>query len=605
MTDVMERADSDAADSTESGSTDRRGGWARPVALLAGLLAVLSAVAVPLLPVTVDAATLSWPQGNSTRGVEAPLVSYAPVSFDAEIPCAAVTQLVPDGGTLVATTPNGAPDRWRYGFLAWVSAASTAEDGTTTPARLEAVLRDQRLVSVPVDELGADCALVVHAGMDRTTATLTGAAVAPVTLDGDYRPQLVGIYSDLATAAGTSVTAQIDSRFSSTPTVLKRVAIWTALLGTVVALFALYRLDRRDGRSRRRFLPRRWWTFSLVDGVVLGTLVLWHFIGATTADDGYLFGMGRAAIPSGYMANYFAYFGVPENPVGLYHSLFGYLALISPASPWVRLPALLAGIISWLVISREVIPRLGVRISRNRVAVWTGGLGFLAVWLPYNNGLRPEAAVAVSLLLTWVSVERAVATRRLLPYAVAALIGAFACTAGPSGVICVAPLLAGIRPMWRALDARARELSEPVAPGAGFATTLRTRFGSYLSLIAPVAAAGTVVLAAAFADQTAAAMLEMRHVHELVGPNVQWYDEYLRYQYLFMPTIDGSVARRFGMFMFWAGLLVCAFVLLRRGGGGGGRGGGRGGGGGGGWGGVWGGGGGEKRGWWWWMWGGW
>nr|WP_324193363.1 arabinosyltransferase domain-containing protein [Nocardia otitidiscaviarum] len=566
MTDVMERADSDAADSTESGSTDRRGGWARPVALLAGLLAVLSAVAVPLLPVTVDAATLSWPQGDSTRGVEAPLVSYAPVSFDAEIPCAAVAQLVPDGGTLVATTPNGAPDRWRYGFLAWVSAASTAEDGTTTPARLEAVLRDQRLVSVPVDELGADCALVVHAGMDRTTATLTGTTVAPVTLDGDYRPQLVGIYSDLATAAGTSVTAQVDSRFSSTPTVLKQVAIWTALLGTVVALFALYRLDRRDGRSRRRFLPRRWWTFSLVDGVVLGTLVLWHFIGATTADDGYLFGMGRAAIPSGYMANYFAYFGVPENPVGLYHSLFGYLALISPASPWVRLPALLAGVISWLVISREVIPRLGVRISRNRVAVWTGGLGFLAVWLPYNNGLRPEAAVAVSLLLTWVSVERAVATRRLLPYAVAALIGAFACTAGPSGVICVAPLLAGIRPMWRALDARARELSEPVAPGAGFATALRTRFGSYLSLIAPVAAAGTVVLAAAFADQTAAAMLEMRHVHELVGPNVQWYDEYLRYQYLFMPTIDGSVARRFGMFMFWAGLLVCAFVLLRRGG---------------------------------------
>ncbi|MBL1077821.1 arabinosyltransferase domain-containing protein [Nocardia sp. 2] len=518
-----------------------------------------------------DATTLAWPQGNSTQSIEAPLVSYAPLSFDATIPCAAVAQLGAQGGTLVATTPNGAPDRWRYGFLAWVQPASTADDGTVNPARFEAVLRDQTLISVPVADLGADCAFTVHAGMTETTATLTGTTlgattVAPVRLDGDHRPQLVGIYSDLAVSDGAQVTAQVDSRFSSTPALLKRIAIWTALAGTVIALVALYRLDRRDGRRTRPFLPRRWWRLQPVDGVVLGTLVLWHFIGATTADDGYLFGMGRASIPSGYMANYFAYFGVPENPVGLYHSLFGYLALISPASPWVRLPALLAGLLSWFVISREVIPRLGVRISRNRVAVWTGGLGFLAVWLPYNNGLRPEAAVAISVLLTWVSVERAIATRRLLPYAVAILIGAFACTAGPSGLICVAPLLAGIRPVWRIVDARARELSRPVAPDAGFATVLRARLGSYLALLAPLGAAGTVVLVAAFGDQTMAAMLEMQRVHEIVGPNVKWYNEYLRYQYLFMPTIDGSVARRFGMFVFWLGLIVCALVLLRRGG---------------------------------------
>ncbi|MFC9999176.1 arabinosyltransferase domain-containing protein [Nocardia sp. NPDC127526] len=563
----MERAGQESAGRAGSEPAGRaRGGWERAVALIAGLVAVLAAVAVPLLPVRVEAATLEWPQGGSAKSVEAPLVSYAPVSFDATIPCSAVAQLGSQGGTLVATAPNGAPDMWRYGFIAWVSAASTAEDGTTTPAKLQAVLRDKSLVSVPVDELGADCSFVVHAGMTQATATLTGTTVAPVTLDGDYRPQLVGIFSDLPAADGTKVTAQVDSRFSSSPTVLKRIAIWTAVLGTLLALFALYRLDRRDGRSRRRFLPQRWWTFQPVDAVVLGTLVLWHFIGATTADDGYLFGMGRASIPSGYMANYFAYFGVPENPVGTYHSLFGYLALISPASPWVRLPALLAGIISWLVISREVIPRLGARIPRNRIAVWTGALGFLAVWLPYNNGLRPEAAVAISVLLTWVSVERAIATRRLLPYAIAALIGAFACTAGPSGVICVAPLLAGIRPLWRIIDDRARSLSKPVASDAGLWTVLRTRFGSYLALIAPLAAAGTVVLSVAFADQTLAAMFEMQHVHEIVGPNVQWYDEYLRYQYLFMPTIDGSVARRFGMFMLWLGMAVCAFVLLRKGG---------------------------------------
>ncbi|UFS99999.1 arabinosyltransferase domain-containing protein [Nocardia huaxiensis] len=564
---MLERAENEAAGSAEPDpARPRNRGWERPLALFAGLIAFLAALAVPFLPVRMDQTTISWPQGGSAQSIEAPLVSYAPLSFDATIPYSAVAQVGSQGGTVLASTPDGAPDRWRYGFMAWVEPEKTADDGTVQPARFEAVLRDQSLVSVPLAELSPESTLIVHAGMTQATAELTGSTVAPVTLDGDYRPQLVGIYSDLKSADGATATAQVDSRFSSTPALLKRIAIWTAILGTLIALYALFRLDRRDGRRTRRFLPRRWWRPQPVDAVVLGTLVLWHFIGATTADDGYLFGMGRASIPSGYMANYFAYFGVPENPVGLYHSLFGYLALITPASPFVRLPALLAGIISWLVISREVIPRLGTRISRNRVAVWTGGLGFLAVWLPYNNGLRPEAAVAISVLLTWVSVERAIATRRLLPYAVAAMIGGFACTAGPSGLICLAPLLAGIRPMWRILDQRASALSKPVPADAGFWTVLRTRFGAYLTLLAPVAAAGTVVLVAAFGDQTLAAMFEMSRVHDIVGPNVKWYDEYLRYQYLFMPTIDGSVARRFGMFMFWLGLAVCALVLLRKGG---------------------------------------
>ncbi|MDJ0113826.1 arabinosyltransferase domain-containing protein, partial [Rhodococcus erythropolis] len=110
------------------------------------------------------------------------------------------------------------------------------------------------------------------------------------------------------------------------------------------------------------------------------------------------------------------------------------------------LPALLAGIITWLVISREVAPRLGAAIRGNRLALWTGALVFLAFWLPFNNGLRPEPIVALGVLLTWCSIERAVATRRLLPVAVAILIAGFTLTAGPSGLICFAALIAGIRP---------------------------------------------------------------------------------------------------------------------------------------------------------------
>ncbi|MDJ0114917.1 arabinosyltransferase domain-containing protein, partial [Rhodococcus erythropolis] len=70
-------------------------------------------------------------------------------------------------------------------------------------------------------------------------------------------------------------------------------------------------------------------------------------------------------------------------------------AKVSTASMWMRLPALIAGILCWMVISREVIPRLGVAVRRNKVAIWTGGLVFLAFWLPYNNGLRPEPIIAL------------------------------------------------------------------------------------------------------------------------------------------------------------------------------------------------------------------
>ena len=58
-------------------------------------------------------------------------------------------------------------------------------------------------------------------------------------------------------------------------------------------------------------------------------------------------------------------------------------------------------------------------------AVWSAAFVFLAMWLPYNNGLRPEPAEAVGALLTWCCVERAIATRRLLPYAVGVVTAAF------------------------------------------------------------------------------------------------------------------------------------------------------------------------------------
>nr|WP_308166724.1 arabinosyltransferase domain-containing protein [Nocardia albiluteola] len=559
MTDTMVRADEApaAGEHPEKTGPGRRN-RSKIVAFIAGLLGALFAVVVPLLPVHVDHTTLSWPQQNSARGITAPLVSYAPLTFDASIPCSAVAQLGSRGGVVLSSMPDGAPDLDRYGFVARVNPAREGK-----PATFETVMRNQSLLNVPLTQL-RNCTFTVHADISSATATLAGSPVNPVTLTGDWRPQLVGIFSELPHPAGTTASAQVDSRFSIVPTVAKRAATVLAIACTLIALIALYRLDIRDGRRFRRLLPQRWWTFKAVDAVVFGTLVVWYFIGSTTSDDGYQFGMARVSLVSGYMANYFRYWGVPETPVGTpWFDLLARMSELSTASPWMRLPTLLAGILSWLLISREVIPRFGAAVRHNRVAVWTGALGFLAIWLPYNNGLRPEPVVAVSVLLTWCFVERSIAMRRLLPYALAIIVAAFACTANPSGLICFAPLVAGMRPVWRFGITRARELA-----GADSGTKV-SAWGwvrAYGAVLAPLAGAGSLILAVAFSVIPLSGMFETNRVHQIAGPASPWYDEYLSYQWLFMPTADGSIGRRFGMVVMWLGLLVCAFVLLRKGG---------------------------------------
>lgn len=178
-----------------------------------------------------------------------------------------------------------------------------------------------------------------------------------------------------------------------------------------------------------------------------------------------------------------------------------------------------------MVISREVIPRLGVAVRRNKVAIWTGGLVFLAFWLPYNNGLRPEPIIALGALLTWCSIERAIATGRLLPAAMAVLIAAFSLAAGPSGLIAIGALIAGARPILQILIARGKRVG-------------------FLSQIMPILAAGTVVLVAVFADQTLATVLESTRVRTAVGPNAPWFEERLRWDALMTisPTAHSHAA---------------------------------------------------------------
>ena len=81
------------------------------------------------------------------------------------------------------------------------------------------------------------------------------------------------------------------------------------------------------------------------------------------------------------------------------------------------------------------------------MAVWTAGAVFLAAWLPFNNGLRPEPLIALGVIATWMLVETAIATRRLVPAAVAIVVAMLTATVAPQGLIAIAALLTGARPI--------------------------------------------------------------------------------------------------------------------------------------------------------------
>ena len=524
---------------------------ARLIAIVAGLLGAALAIATPLLPVTQTTAQLNWPQNGVLQSVNAPLIGYVATDLDISVPCSAAAGLTGPGKTvLLSTVPKQAPKAVDRGLLI-----------ERVNNDLLVIVRNTPVVSAPLSQvLSPACReLTFTAHADKVTGEFVG-LVTPHDSDNpgkplrgersgyDFRPQIVGVFTDLAGPAppGLKFSATIDSRYSSSPTVLKMLAMIVGVAMTVLALGALHVLDAADGRRVKRFLPQRWWSATPLDGVVTAVLVWWHFVGANTSDDGYILTMARVSEHAGYMANYYRWFGTPEAPFGWYYDLLALWAHISTNSAWVRLPTLVMALASWWLISREVIPRLGLAVKSSRAAAWTAAGMFLAFWLPLNNGLRPEPIIALGILLTWCSVERGVATNRMLPVAIAIIIGALTLFSGPTGIAAVGALLVAIGPLKTIV---ARHTS---------------RFG-YLALLAPILAACTVTIILIFRDQTLIGEVQASTFKSAVGPSLSWFDEHIRYERLFTTSPDGSVARRFGVLTLLLALAVSVAMSLRKG----------------------------------------
>ncbi len=524
---------------------------ARLIAVVAGIAGALLCAVVPLLPVRQTTATILWPQGLTGDGhvtdITAPLVSGAPRALDISIPCPAMATLPADGGLVLSTLP--------------VNGFETGKAGLFVRANKDTVVvafRDSVAAVAARSAVNSPGCSVLHIWADAgvTGAEFVGIPGAVSRLAPEKKPQVGGIFTDLKVPAqpGLSARIDVDTRFIVAPTVLKAAVMALGGLAVVIAIVALAVLDRKSGRR----VPHHWrgrlgvgaatW---LADAGVIGTLLVWHVIGATSSDDGYNLTIARVSGQAGYLANYYRFFGTTEAPFDWYLAMLAHLASVSTAGVWMRIPATLAGIGCWLIISRYMLRRLGPGrggLAANRVAMWTAGAVFLAAWLPFNNGLRPEPLIAFGVVLTWVLVERAIAGRSLVPAAVAIVVAMFTATLAPQGLIAVAALLTGARPIARIITQRraADGLLAPLAVLAGS-----------MSLI-------TIVV---FRSQTLATVAESARIKYKVGPTIAWYQDFLRYYFLTVESNpDGSMSRRFAVLV----LLLCLFgmlvVLLRRGG---------------------------------------
>ncbi len=539
----------------------------RWVAIIAGLIGFVLSVLTPLLPVVQTTTTLNWPQGGQLGNVTAPLISLTPVSVSATVPCRVLASMPPKGGLVLGLAPQKGKDATLNSLFV-----------TVGPQRVDVTDRNVVIASVPRAQVnspaGADGS-ATSGGCQRleitsteagTFATFVGLPPSTAAADQDedsaqtgsqylrsgfsdpnLRPAIVGVFTDLTGPAppGLSVSATVDTRFTTRPTALKLAAMLLAIAATVVALAALWRLDRLDGRRMHRLVPQRWRTFTAVDVTVVSAFLVWYVIGANSSDDGYILGMARVADRAGYMSNYFRWFGVPEDPFGWYYNVLALMTHVSTSSIWIRLPDLVCALICWLLLSREVLPRLGPAVAGSRPALWAAGLVLLAAWMPFDNGLRPEGQITTGALITYVLIERAISSGRLTPFALAIISAAFTLGIQPTGLIAVAALIAGGRPILRIVARR------------------RAVVGTW-PLIAPLLAAGTVILTVVFGDQTLATVLEATRIRTDIGPSQEWYTENLRYYYLILPTVDGSLSRRFGFLITMLSLFISMFVMLRR-----------------------------------------
>ncbi|GAB3199831.1 hypothetical protein GCM10027261_30480 [Geodermatophilus arenarius] len=516
--------------------------------VLAALVAVLGAVLLPLAPVRMSTPAVTWPQDPARpESTMLELTNQEPLALDLRVGCAAVRAAadVP-GGVVFSTIVPEHPAAGTDGLLV------TSSDGRVRVVDRGTEVLDQ---SVPA----GDCTYRVTADADGLTVERDGTRVAGLAPpDGGTVLPDVDVLATGLTAlpdGDLRVSLTVDDQFDTTPTPAKLALTGLVLVAALVALLALAAADRRRGppsgprapeprAARPRGAAR--WAGGAVDVAVVATALLWLFIAPTSDDDGYYAAMARNAQEAGFVGNYYQLLNQSFTPFTWFYRLLGWWQELGDSPTLLRLPSLVTGLVTWVLL-RRLVARAGALPPAVAASAWGPvaarlllAAAFLAWWLPYGIGVRPEAVVGVLALATLVAVAAALRTGRLLPVGLAFGAAGLAVACHPTGFVALAPLVATLP-----------RLARLVAAGRGRAEAA----GRTLLVLAP----GAFAVCAAFADGTLNDFRRGQEIFLSIQRQDAWYDEWQRYAFLFQSIPMGSYARRTAVL---AGIVALLWFLV-------------------------------------------
>ena len=311
-----------------------------------------------------------------------------------------------------------------------------------------------------------------------------------------------------ATPADLSVAIHPDDRYATTPSSFKSglitATVLAVVLGGLATTLAIW-LGRRRTRWREtaadaagrpaadgsaadeagdraadaRWAPPPWaptwwaridarllaglgrWRPRLVDVVVVVALLSWLYLAPLTDDDGYYSAMAADVPFAGYVPNYYQLYNQGFTPFSWPYYLLSWWQQEAGLSPVaLRVPSVVCGLLTWVAVRMFVARCPGVTFpwrEHRRLAFASRivlAVAFLAWWLPYDVGTRPEPYTAVFAAAALAVVAEGVERARMDLLALAVGLGGIGLMTAPTGFICLAPLLAAAPTAWRVIRAR-------------------------------------------------------------------------------------------------------------------------------------------------------
>jgi arabinosyltransferase C len=217
---------------------------------------------------------------------------------------------------------------------------------------------------------------------------------------------------------------------------------------------------RTVGRTRARRVsvltiqPRRW----LDNLVVAAVLLLWWLFGPALLDDGWVLATVRNFGAAGVFSSYFDTNNTVL-PLGYVHDLV--ISMFFQASDsllWLRLPALLAGLGTWVICISTVRAAIGSWDNGRALFVrMTAAAVFLLSWISWNNTLRPEPLIALLVSISLWAAMRWHHGSNPTFVLIGLVASALALSMGASGVVALAPWILLLPRIFFSIRAAARE----------------------------------------------------------------------------------------------------------------------------------------------------